>query len=926
MPKIPSLIRYLFHIQILLSLLLSSCGTNKDKEYTIGVSQCSDDSWRQTANREMLREASFHSDLHIHIKSVNDNSNQQIKDIENFITEGVDLLIVSPNEEETLTPIIKKAYNAGIPVVLLDRHIETNDYTAYVGADNRMLGYEAGLYVGGILKGKGNVVEMRGWETSSADTERHDGFTEAIAKFPNIQIVAQPAGDFLKDKAKQQMLNEIARHDKIDVVFAFNDNMALGVQEAYSKYSGRRPYIIGVDALPVKDGGIESISKNLIDASFIYPTGGDKVIDVAYKILKGEPYEKQNILYSTVVDKSNIRVLQLQNEQIDEHQAKIDNINKLLNKSIARYTNQRTLFYISISALILIFTLLVLVYIAYRGKNKANKQLKLQNDEISRQAQELEQQKQQLINLSQQLEEATQSKLAFFTNISHEFKTPLSLIIGPVETLLTDNSLKKGHHQLLTLVKKNSDKLLSLISQIIEFRSYENGKMKVNFVQDNFKDFIQSLTSPFYGYIMRKHIALLFETSDDDFTMWFDKDKVEKIYFNLLSNALKHVNHGGIIKVSLNKEMIDKKEFARLSVFNSGSYIPHDKTEAVFGRFYKLDTHQNSSGIGLAFTYALIDIHHGNITATSEEGKGTTFIITLPYHQDNVNESEDGSYQEGYTHSHLAMESIDNQQQIVDDFTPLESDKPILLVIEDNADMQDYMAQILKDDYSLIQASDGQEGIEKAVKYIPDVIISDVMMPRKDGYEVCSTIKENITTSHIPIILLTACSMEEQKALGFKYGADAYIPKPFNPELLKIRIAKLIENRQKIKETFSNNLITDNKKTTLAEVEQQFIDNFNSYVEAHISNPELNVEDIARHLGLSKSQLYRKIKSLTNYSPNELVRIVRLKYAKYLLSLKSKNITEVAYETGFSSPSYFTKCFKEFYNQSPTEYISRTDS
>lgn len=916
----------LFIITILFCLHLLSCQKSKEKEYTIGVSQCSNDYWRQTANKEMIREASFHSDLRISIKSVEDNTLQQIKDIENFIAKGADLLIVSPNEEEALTPVIQKAYKAGIPVVLLDRHIYTNDYTAYVGADNYMLGYEAGLYVGAIIKGKGNVVEMRGLKNASADTERHKGFTDAIAKFPDIRIIAQPVGDFLMEKAEQQMQDVIGKQEKIDIVFAFNDNMALGVQKAFKRYSGKRPYIIGVDALSGKDGGIENISKGIIDASFIYPTGGDKVIDIAYNILKGKPFDRQNTLYSTVVDKSNVRVLQLQNKLINEHQAKIDAMNKQLNKSITRYTNQRNLLYIATTGMLLIFILLILVYIAYRDKNKANKQLRHQNKEIKRQAQELEEQKQQLIHLSHQLEKATQSKLTFFTNISHEFKTPLTLILGPVETLLTDNSLQKRHHRLLMLVKKNSDKLLSLISQIIEFRSYENGKMKVNFEQENIKTFIQSLSYLFYEYIKQKQITFLFETEDEDYTMWFDKDKVEKIYFNLLSNALKNVDQGGVIKVTLSKHLNNEKEYALLTVYNSGSYIPPDKIEAVFGRFFKLGTHENSSGIGLAFARALIDIHHGTIKAQSREGSGTTFIVTLPYEQDLRGNTIASTYQEGYTLNHLAMENMIVQKGTITNSSKEAAEKPILLIIEDNTDMREYMKHILMDEYSLIEATDGQEGIEKAIRHIPDIIISDVMMPRKDGFDVCQTLKENISTSHIPIILLTACTMEEQKAIGFKNGADAYISKPFNADLLKIRIRKLIENRQKIKDAFRNNLISDGKKTTLAELEQQFIDKFKDYVESHISDSELNVEDIAKHIGLSKSQLYRKTKSLTNYSPNELVRIVRLKYAKYLLSLKSKNVTEVAYETGFSSPSYFTKCFKEFYNESPTEYLSRTDN
>lgn len=900
--------------------LFLSCKREKDIHYIIGVSQCSDDLWRQTMNNEMRREIGFHKDVNILIRNVKDDTRKQIKDIEWLIEQGVDILIISPNESKALTPVIKKAYSKGIPVILVDRKIETEDYTAYVGADNYQIGKEVGLYAVGVLNGKGRIVEMRGWKGSTSDAERHNGFVDVLKNYPDIQIIVEARGNYLKEEAKHQMDKILREYNQIDLVFAMNDPMATGVYEATRKYTGKTPFIIGIDALAGEGGGIQNIQNNIQDASFIYPTGGDKVIDLAMKILTNQSFERENILSTTVIDKSNVRVLQLQTEQIAEQQSKIDSINSLLNDSLVKYTNQRTLFCFSIVAIILITFFSFVSFKAYRAKSKANLLLENQNEEIKRQAKELQEQKEQLITISKQLEEATNAKLVFFTNISHEFKTPLSLILGPVESLLTEGYLTKEQHELLTLVKKNSNRLLYLISEIIEFRSYENGKMKMNFSKGNLKEFIEDLNTLFSDWIKRKHINFKFVTYGTSFELTYDKEKFEKIYFNLISNALKYVNISGQIKVELKKKILEDENYIELSVFNSGSYIPPEILSNVFDRFYKVDQTGDGTGIGLSLTAALVDAHKGKVDVSSDKNIGTTFYVLLPDISYDLPKSD--SHASEYMESRFKLD-IKEIEESINLPTTENEDKPIVLVVEDNYDMRRFIQYILNNEYNIITSDNGADGLTKAKKYIPDIVISDVMMPEKNGFELCSMLKENISTSHIPVILLTACSLDEQKSIGFESGADAYIPKPFNAHLLKIRVRKLIENRQKIKEAFSNNLINDTKKESLGEFEQLFINDFQSYVEEYISNSELSVDEIADHLKLSRSQLYRKIKSLTNYSPNELIRIIRLKYAKQLLNNKVRSISEVAYISGFSSPSYFTKCFKDIYGESPKEYLER---
>ena len=904
-----------YHILFLYFALFAclACQRERNPRYVIGVSQCSEDLWRQTMNEELKREvALYQADAEVIIRSVKDDTPKQIADIEWFIEQKVDVLVVSPNESEACTPVIEKAYQQGIPVILVDRKIATESYTAYVGANNYQIGKEAGLYAIGVLKGKGNIAEVRGTKGSTSDAERHKGFVDALKNAPEVQIVAETWGNFLQADAKTQMQQLFQEHPHIDLVFAMNDPMAAGTHEAAMQFNGKIPFIIGVDAL--QQVGIQNIENNVQDASFIYPTGGEKVIELAMKILHKQPFERENILNTTVVDKSNVRILQLQTEQIAEKQAKIENINNQLSESLIQHTNQRMLLYLSITAIVLITVFLLMAIRAYRAKSKTNSELKRQ--------------KEQLEIVSKQLEEATQAKLLFFTNISHEFKTPLSLILGPVQTLLAHNSLPKEEQDLLFLIKKNSNRLLHLISEVIEFRSYENNKMQMYFTKGNLKSFLNELNSFFTDRIKQKKLNFQFVAEDTSFEMAFDKEKVEKIYFNLLSNALKFTPQEGSINVSLTKEDLplppSKGEVAVLRVFNSGSYIPKDKQSEVFEHFYKINPDSEGSGIGLALVQALVASHNGTISVESTEGEGTTFVIRLPFSQEQV--SAKAVYDSNYIETHLdLLPSLpaSAEKLKLPTASPSAPEKPTVLIVEDNEDMRQFIRYILSDSYNLIEAENGEEGFEVAKKHLPDVVISDVMMPKTDGFDLCQLLKTNVATNHIPVILLTAYALDEQKQVGFESGADAYISKPFNVKLLKTRVRKLIENRKKIRESFSNFLLNETKQETLGKIEQQFITDFTQYVENSIANPELNIDEIADALGLSRSNLYRKIKSLTDYSPNELIRTIRVKYAKQLLNSKAKSISEVAYEVGFSSPSYFAKCFKDFYNESPTEYLER---
>lgn len=912
------------NILYLLILLFSSCNLmQKEKTYEIGVSQCSEDSWRRTMNEEIRREISFQSGMKVTIKTAFDSNLKQIRDIESFIANKVDLIIVSPNEATPLTPVIEKAMLQHIPVILVDRKTRSSQYTAFVGADNFKIGKEVGTYAVNLLGGKGNIVEIRGLKGSTPDEERHNGFRSVINKYPGITIVDETDGEWHREVAKLKMQAALQKKVSIDLVFAHNDEMALGAGEAIQSIPGtKKPFLIGIDALPGPKGGIQRVLDGDLDATFIYPTGGEKAIQTAFSILHGERYDKENSLYTAVVDKTNARVLKLQTDQIVQHQDKINKLNEVLNKNLAQYSSQRTFVFFLLFVVALFLVLVLLLFRLYRQKNKANKKLEETNLAISRQKEEISEQRDQLVTLSRNLEEVTQAKLTFFTNISHEFRTPLTLLLGPLESVMKKETLSPEGTRLTQMMKKNIYVLLRLIDQIIEFRRFENGKMQMYYTLGDLKKYLREITGSFTEIGRKKRLHLSFHASSDDFMVWFDTDKLEKICNNLLSNALKFTPENGHIKLELSKVRSKDQDFAKIVVSDTGIGISESNLNQVFDRFYMVDKTSSGSGIGLALTKILVEQYGGEIEVVSVENKGSSFTFTIPFKQKDISITEQYPLLDGKSFQHEELIE-DSSDELSDEKDIIVGTKPMILLVEDNPDVRHFVKTLLIDDFEIIEAANGHSGVVKAMKYIPELIISDVMMDVMDGYTLCRTIKENITTSHIPVILLTAHALDEHKMMGFESGADAFILKPFNEEILKVRVRKTIENREKVKEHFQKNLTFGDRKDKVPELDMTFMDKFRQIIEEHLTNSDLNVDDIGKNLGLSRVQLYRKLKSLTNYAPNELVRIIRLKKAEQYLINSEKSISEIAYNTGFSSPSYFTKCFREYFNENPTDYLKR---
>lgn len=928
--------KYTKWIVILFCLIGMTACRQDVPRFRIGVAQCSDDSWRHKMNDEILREAMFYDGVSVEIRSAGDDNRQQAEDVRYFIDKGVDLLIISANEAAPMTPIVEEAYQKGIPVILVDRKILSDKYTAYISADNYEIGRAVGNYMASTLKGKGNVVELTGLSGSTPAMERHQGFMAAISNFPDIKLIDKADAAWEREPAEVAMDSILRRHPKIDAVYAHNDRIAPGAYQAARKAGREKEMIfVGIDALPGKGNGLELVLDSVLNATFIYPTNGDKVLQLAMNILEAKPYPRETIMNTAVVDRTNAHVMQLQTAHISELDEKIETLNGRIDGYLSRVATQQVVMYGGLVILLLVAGLLVVVYNSLRSKNRLNRelseqkrQLEEQRDKLEEQRDQLEQQRDklaeqrdQLIQLSHQLEEATHAKLVFFTNISHDFRTPLTLVADPVEHLLADKTLSDDQHRMLLLVQRNVNILLRLVNQILDFRKYENGKMEYTPVPVDILSSFKGWNESFLAAARKKHIHFSFDNMPDtDYHTLADVEKLERIYFNLLSNAFKFTPENGKVTVRLSALTKEDDRWIRFTVSNTGSMISAEHIRNIFDRFYKIDMHHAGAGIGLALVKAFVEMHGGTISVESDEKQGTVFTVDLPV---RTCACETSSLEESPVSSVSEASSLNDALPIEEEELEknYDSSKPSVLIIDDNVDIRSYVHGLLHTDYTVIEAADGSEGIRKAMKYVPDLIISDVMMPGIDGIECCRRLKSELQTCHIPVILLTACSLDEQKIQGYDGGADSYISKPFSSQLLLARVRNLIDSHRRLKQFFGGGQAL--AKEDVCDMDKDFVEKFKALIDAKMGDSGLNVEDLGKEMGLSRVQLYRKIKSLTNYSPNELLRIARLKRAASLLASSDMTVAEIGYEVGFSSPSYFAKCYKEQFGESPTDLLKR---
>lgn len=966
---------------LFLSLLLAGCAKHK-RLYVIGVSQCSQDEWREKQNEEMQREASLMGNLLLEMRSVRDDSHQQVRDIDYFISKKVDLLVVSPNEAHAVTPAVERAYKAGIPVVVIDRKIEGSAYHAFVGADNVQIGHAMGHYVRSLKQRPLRIFEIGGLAGSTPAMERTEGLHHVIDSLKGVTLVGRIDASWRLEEAETKMDSVFAQHDDIDLIVSQNDRMAFGARRAAIKRN-RMPRLgfIGVDALTAQGLGVDAVMKGELNASFIYPTGGDKVIQTALQILQGKPYARETILFSAQVDSTNARIMKMQGQMLSEQTATVNRLVKKLDVFLERYNTQTLLLWAVMLILLLLVIVCLFVINAYRNKVRINGLLK----------------------------QTTREKLAFFTNVSHDFRTPLTLIADPVNQLMTDATLDEKQRYLLGTVQRNVTVLLRLINQVLDFRKWESGKLAMRIHEFDLAEGIREWSEVFKVLANRRHIHFEVECGTGEVRMIADREKMERILYNLLSNAFKFTPDGGTVRVNLSA----KGEEIALSVSDTGMGMPATHVSHIFENFYQVGVHHSGSGIGLALVKAFVEMHHGKIQVESHEDEGTIFTIRMPLRQAGTLDEavQQNVALEVMKQGALAEASSAGRADSAGE-QEAESDKPLVQVIDDNGEVRSYIRYLLQEEYRIQEAADGREGLEMAVASVPDAIICDVMMPVMDGMECCRRLKEDVRTSHIPVMMLTAYAQDEQKIEGYNCGADSYIAKPFSAPLLKSRLHNLLEGRRKLQQLYASMFMwspAEDSSDSTAEIpasaaeapspaaetssptagvalsasavlssagssseavaqvsfgqidhpspvgerltssssplsslgttaqdlseqtgeqlsavesltlrDREFLSRFRQLVDEHLSDSNLNVEVLGSELGLSRVQLYRKLKALTGSSPVEQLRTIRLHRAKALLATSGMSVSEVAYAVGFSSPSYFTKCYKEAFGTTPT--------
>ncbi|WP_242204237.1 hybrid sensor histidine kinase/response regulator transcription factor [Aestuariivivens insulae] len=534
----------------------------------------------------------------------------------------------------------------------------------------------------------------------------------------------------------------------------------------------------------------------------------------------------------------------------------------------------------------------------------------------------------------ERIEEVNKMKLQLFTNISHDFRTPLTLIIGPLERLLQEasvNDFVKKQHEIMY---RNASVLMELINQLLDFRKSESGKLQLSASKNNIVPFVENIKQAFNGWAEIKDIDFSLTTSSNDIEVWFDKTKLKKVLFNLLSNAFKFTPEHGKIALNLSIHEKDKKgqqkKYVKIKLEDNGKGIPKKNIKFIFDRFYQLGE-RSGTGIGLALTKNLVKLHGGSIKVKSNEGIGTCFNVLLPLgdahlqedqkvkQSTEVEETDNFNIEKAaYVEKELILQ--DNENIAKADFT----DKSMLsiLLVEDNVEVRTFIKNIFKDKYNLFEAPDGKSAIEIAQSYHIDLIISDVMMPVMDGIEMCHEIKSNIKTSHIPVILLTARTSNDAQKEGYMIGADAYITKPFDATILEVRVANILQTRKKFIEKFKKDIILQPKEVTVTSTDELFLEKAIGLIEENMSNAEFAISDFITEMGMSRSALYRKLKALTDQSITEFIRTIKLKRAAQLMVASDMSISEIAFDLGFNDLKYFRQSFQKLFNQLPSEYRS----
>ena len=879
-------------VWLTLIVLCGCTSSGKQKRHVIGLSQCMlDDAWREAMINDMRIEASNYDDVEIIIKDAQNNNETQIQQIRDLIRQKVDVLIISPYQSEPITAVAEEAYRAGIPTIITDRKVNTDQYTSFVGANNYEIGLAAGNYAAHYLPPNAIILEIWGLTQTSPAQERHKGFVDALREREDLSF-RKIEGQWLVDTARME-LRKLEHPEQIDFVYAHNDMMAIAAREyfmAWDSIRGRDLRIIGVDA--VAGAGLEAVEDRRINASFLYPTGGEQVIRTAMRIIQGEPVDKFIPLRTAPVDHQSARTLLLQADQLQKYKQRIEAQRSRIDGLSDRFYFLRNS--LGVISLLMIGFIALSIYAFYinRKMRQANRKL---------------------ISLNAEMKEVTAQKLQFFTNVSHEVRTPLSLILAPLDRLIV--SLRESPYASdLGLIQKNANRLLRVINQILDFRKVEGKQEKLAVREIDLVPFVGEIKSYFDSMASVRAISYTFTSSIKQCTLWIDPDLLERVFFNLLSNAFKFTPEGGSVRIELTEE----GDRVFIQVIDTGSGIRPANLPHLFDRFYTEDRSMGT-GIGLHLVKEYIHMHGGEIHVESEPGQRTTFTVCLRKGKAHFEDSD--LMETSVSHQAYEASRLDDSEtkEILSKAYPY-----TILITEDDDEVRCFLERELSLHFKIRTAANGKDALRVLEEEEISLVVSDVMMPEMNGFELCRTIKSQLPFSHIPVILLTALTDERQRIFGITGGADDYIQKPFHTDYVKIKIIHLLQERQKLRERLLEKL-RDNKlllsePEKVESIDDAFLRKFAEQIEAVYADPEYNVEKLSETLGLSRGHLHRKIKELTGTAPVEFLRTYRLNKATQLLRQNAYTVSEVAYRTGFSSPAYFSKCFKAVYGVTPTEY------
>jgi signal transduction histidine kinase/DNA-binding response OmpR family regulator len=898
----------------LASLILVSCKQKQGDKIKVGFSQAmTTDDWRKQMNISIKVEASLRPEVDLTIKDADNNVQNQIEDIEKFIADKVDVIIVSPIQSKPLTAVVEKSIKAGIPVLVVDRKIDGENYSAYLGADNIEIGRIAARYIISNSKGSGKIIEITGANGSSPAYERSLGFNQIIAKNNRFEINGTIHGDWEKESVKVPLKTILEQNSDIEYIFAHNDRMALSAWET-AKTLGLEKKIkfLGVDGLNTVNGGIELVKSDVLDGTILYPTGGNEALKLALKMYNKEPISKNNILNTIVIDQNNAEIIENQMDKVDQQQAVIESQQRAIKVQEGEYASQNNLVRLLSFFLMIILSLTIYSIYSTISISRKKKQLENINQTVIDQNHEIQE-------MAKIAEKSNEAKLNFFTGLSHEFKTPITLIMSYVESLI-ENEKIKGTALIdeVKLIHKNSNRLLRLINQLLDFRKIEEQKFTLRASNTKIYDFTNEVMTNFKGEASRRNINFQLICKNKNMELFIDRGLMDKVYFNLLSNAFKFTPDNGKITISISE---NQDNTIKISFKDSGIGIPENELSNVFNPFFRAsNNNKNSSGIGLHLSKEFVLLHHGTIELKSKQG--SEFIITLLKGSSHLQPSEIIHKAENLN---VTPNLITDYLDIEPDFSQLnvssQLEKHSLLIIEDNIDLVTFLKAKLSNEY-VINISDGSDAIERAMEIVPDIIICDINLADKDGYEISKELKKDLRTSHIPIIILTAQSNKESVLKGLQSGVDQYLTKPFSLSILKQSISSLLFNREKLRYYYTNNIYRIEPESKFGNQEQSFITKMNDIIKFNVENPKFSVEDLADKLSVSRVQLYRKVKAIIGINISDHINNVKLEKAAELLKSNEMNISEIAYSLGFSSPNYFSTAFKNKFGISPKEYKS----